>query len=89
MPQQVKAWIIEFRLRNAEHLLAELCPQRPLIEHEPDIKSTCQRVFNFLDFQWPKSMADEAGVIDAGCISKRTVADRKRDDFLNCSAAIS
>ena len=61
MPQQIEGRIVQLGHRNTKRAGAELLPQCPLVEHEPNIESRGQRRFDLFDLGRTKAVADQRG----------------------------
>ena len=89
MLQQIKGRVGQLFGGDAEGLLAEILAQRPLVEHEPDVKGRGQRAFDLFNLARAETVADQRGVVDAGAVAQGAVADGVRHDLGHFAGAVA
>ena len=89
MLEKVKGRIVQLRLGDAEHVLAEFCAERPLVEDEADVERRCERPLNLRDFFGAKALPDQRGVVDARRVAERAVAHGVGHDLFDLRLAVA
>ena len=89
LAQQVEAGVGQLGLRDAQHLGAEIGPQRPLVEHEADVEGGTECGLDLLDLGRAEAGLDQPVEIDPGRTSQSAVADRIVDDAADGIVVIS
>mmetsp|Transcript_22711 Transcript_22711/g.37493 ORF Transcript_22711/g.37493 Transcript_22711/m.37493 type:complete len:741 (+) Transcript_22711:830-3052(+) len=87
--QEVKGRVIQLVRRDAQNLSAELFAQRPLVEHEPNVKSAFKGRIHLGQLIGAKTVPGQRRMVDRRGVANRSVTDRIADDFLDLGRAIA